>query len=150
MTNVIIVRKKSKSRWDFYHNAKPKGLPWTDSKPRPNKPSSFLCTNNDYTDEIKWLLSGEPRFKEKMPRKCKINSRKMRYNKSKTTKQLYPHKYVLTTIITISVGRKYQGNMVVVKKKSEEKHLNGELLTMLINEQPPLWLLAHLLELKKR
>ncbi len=42
------------------------------------------------------------------------------------------------TIITTSVGRKYQGNMVGVEKKSEEKHLNGELFMMPINEQPPL------------
>jgi uncharacterized protein YlzI (FlbEa/FlbD family) len=99
-------------------------LPWTNSKPRPNKPSSLLWINNNYIDEIKWLPSGELRFKEKMPRKCRINSRKRCYIKSRTIEQLYSHKYVPTTTIAISVGRKYQGNMVVVKKKSKEKHLN--------------------------
>jgi hypothetical protein len=57
--------------------------------------------------------SGELRFKEIMPRKCKINSRNKRYNKSRTIEQLLFHKYVPTTIIPTSVGRKYQGNMVV-------------------------------------
>jgi hypothetical protein len=107
-------------------------------QPRPNKPSSLLWNNNDCTDEIKWLPSGEPRFKENMPRKCRIKSRKRCYNKSRTTKRLYSHKYVPTTIITSSVGRKYQGNMVVEEKKSEEKLFNGELLTMPMNEHPPL------------
>jgi len=129
MTNVVIVQKKSKSKWDSHHNAnrnaKPKRLPWKNSKPRPNKPSSQLWTNNDYTDEIEWLPSGEPRFKENMPRKCRINSRKRCYNYSRTTEQLYFHKYVPTSIITTSVGRKYQGNMVVAKKKSEEKLFNA-------------------------
>jgi hypothetical protein len=60
MTNVVIVQKKSKLKCDFHCNAKPKGLPWTDSKPRPNEPSSLLWTNNDCIDEIKWLPSGEP------------------------------------------------------------------------------------------
>jgi hypothetical protein len=81
-----------------------------------------------------------------MPRKRRINSRKRCYNKSRIIEQLHFHKYVLTTIIIISVGRKYQGNMVVVKKKSEEKHLNGELFAMSINAQPPLWPLTHLLD----
>jgi len=85
-----------------------------------------------------------------MPRKCRIKSRKRRYNKSRTIKQLYYHKYVPVTIITTSVGRKYQGNMVVEEKKSEEKFFNGELLTMPMNEQPPLWPLAHLLDLRER
>jgi hypothetical protein len=62
---------------------------------------SSQCTN-----EIEWLLSGEPRFKENMQRKCRINSRKRHYNKSRTTKQVYFHKYVPTTTITIKVGRK--------------------------------------------
>jgi hypothetical protein len=114
------------------------GLRQTYSKPRPNKPNSILWTNNEYTDEIKWLPSGEPRFKEKIPRKCRINSRKRCCNKLRTIEQLYSHKYVPKTIITTSVGRKYQGNMVGVEKKSEEKHLNGELFMMPINEQPPL------------
>jgi hypothetical protein len=47
------------------------------------------------------------------------------------------HKYVPTTTVTPSVGRKYQGNMVVVEKKIEEKFFNGGLLTMPMNEQPP-------------
>jgi hypothetical protein len=33
--------KEAKSRWDSYRNAKLKILPWTDSKPRPNEPSSL-------------------------------------------------------------------------------------------------------------
>jgi hypothetical protein len=32
------------------------------------------------------------------------------------------------------VWEKYQENMVAAKKKSKEKHLNGELFTMPINE----------------
>jgi hypothetical protein len=48
------------------------------------------------------------------------------------------------------VGRKYQGNMVNVKKKSEENLFNGELFTMPMNEKPPLWPLAHLLDRRKR
>jgi hypothetical protein len=48
--------------------------------------------------------------------------------------------------LTTSVGRKYQRNMVNVEKKSEEMFFNGELFTMPMNEQPPLWLLAHLLD----
>jgi hypothetical protein len=40
---------------------------------------------------------------------------------------------VPATIITTSVGRKYQGNMVVEEKKSEGKFFNGELLTMPMN-----------------
>jgi hypothetical protein len=80
MTNVIIVQKKSKLKWDFHlsanHYAKPKRLPWTISKPRPNGPSSQLWTNNDCIDESEWLPSSEPRFKENMPKKCRINSRK--------------------------------------------------------------------------
>jgi hypothetical protein len=40
--------------------------------------------------------------------------------------------------------------MVATKKKGEEKHLNGELLTLPINEQPPLWPLAHLQNPRKR
>ncbi len=55
-----------------------------------------------------------------------------------------------TTTITTSVGRKYQGNMVAIEKKNEEKLFNVELLTMSMNEQPPLWPLAHLLDLKER
>jgi hypothetical protein len=125
-------------------------LPWIDSKPRPNEPSSLLWTNNDYTDEIEWLPSGEPRYKENMLRKCRINSRKRHYKKSRNIEQLYSHKYVPTTTIITSVGRKYQGNMVIVKNKSEEKLFNGELLTMPMNEQPPLWPLAHLLDPKER
>jgi len=96
------------------------------------------------------LPSGEPRFRENMPRKCRINSRKRHYNKSITIEQLYSHKYVPTTTITTSVGKKNQGNMVATKKKGEEKHLIGELLTLPINEQPPLWLLAHLLNPRER
>jgi hypothetical protein len=149
-TNVVIVQKKSKSRWDSRGNAKHKGLPWTNSKPRPNKPSSLLWTSNDYIDEIKWLPSGEPRFEENMPKICRINSRKRNYNKLRTTKQLYFHKYMPTTTITTSVGRKYQGNMVDVEKKSEENIFNGELFTMPMNEQPPLWPLAHLLDPRER
>ncbi len=100
--NVVTIQKKSRLKWDFHCNAKPKGLPWINSKPRPNKPSLLLWTSNNCTDEIKWLPSGKPRFKENMPRKCKINSRNKHYNKLKTTKQLYTkqlysHKYVLTT-----------------------------------------------------
>ncbi len=52
---------------------------------------------------------------------------------SRTIEQLYSHKYVPTTTITTSVGkisRKYG----CCKKKSKEKHLNGELFTMPINE----------------
>jgi hypothetical protein len=151
MTNVIIVQKKSKSKWDFHRNAKPKGLPSTNSKPRPNKPSSLLWTNNDCTKKIKWLPTTEPRFKENMPKKCRRNSRKRHYNhKSKTTKQLYFHKYVPTTIITPSVRKKYQGNMIVIEKKNEEKLSIGELLTMQMNEQPPFWPPAHLLNFKER
>jgi hypothetical protein len=56
---------------------------------------------------------------------------------------------VPTTTITTSVGRNYQGDMAT-EKKSEEKKFNGELLTMQINEQPPLWPLAHLLDPRKR
>jgi hypothetical protein len=154
ITNVIFVQKKSKLKWDSHLNAKcnakPKGFLWTNSKPRPNKPSSLLWTCNDCTDEIEWMPNGEPRFKEKMLRKCRINSRKRRYNKSRTTKQLYTHKYVPTTIITTSMGRKYQGNMFVIEKKNEVKLLNVELLTMSMNEQPPLWHLAHLLDPRER
>jgi hypothetical protein len=51
LINVINVQKKSKSKWDSHHNAnhnaKLKGLPWTDSKPKPNEPNSLLWTNND-------------------------------------------------------------------------------------------------------
>jgi hypothetical protein len=36
------------------------------------------------------------------------------------------------------VKRKYQGNMVDAKKKSEKKIFTGELVTMSMNEQPPL------------
>jgi hypothetical protein len=57
---------------------------------------------------------------------------------------------VPTTTITTSVGRKYQGNMVVVEKKNEEKLFNVELLIMSMNEQPPLWPLAHLLDSRER
>jgi len=53
------------------------------------------------------------------------------------------------TIITPSV-KKNQRNMVVTKKKSEEKFFNGELLVMQMNEQPPLWPLAHLLDPRDR
>lgn len=81
-----------------------------------------------------------------MLRKCRINSRKRHYNKSRTIEQLYSHKYVPTTTITTSVGRQYQGNMVATKKKSEEKLFNIELLTMPMNERPPFWPLAHLLD----
>jgi hypothetical protein len=35
------------------------------------------------------------------------------------------------------VGRKYQGNMVVVEKKIDFFLKNGELLTMPMNKQPP-------------
>jgi hypothetical protein len=89
----------------------------------------LLWTCNDCVDEIKWLPSGESRFKENMPRKCRINS----LINSRTIEQLYSHKYVPTTTITTSVGkisRKYG----CYKKKSKEKHLNGELFTMPINE----------------
>jgi hypothetical protein len=89
MTNVVTIQKKSKLRWDSYRNG--------------NRNAKLLWTNNDYTDEIKWLPSGEPKFKEKMSRKCKINSKKRRYNKSRTIEQLYSHKYVPTTTIAISV-----------------------------------------------
>jgi hypothetical protein len=62
MTNVVTIQKKSRSRWDSHrnanHNAKCKGLPWIESKPRPNKPSSLLWNSNDYIDEINWLPSG--------------------------------------------------------------------------------------------
>jgi hypothetical protein len=153
MTNVVTVQKKYKLKWDSHHNAnhnvKLKGLPSIDSKPRPNK-HALLWTSNDYINEIKWLPSGEPRFKENMLRKCRIKSRKRCYNKSRTTKQLYSHKYVPTTTITTSVGRNYQRNMVVEEKKSEEKLFNGELLTMLMNEQPPFWPLAHVLDPRER
>jgi hypothetical protein len=155
ITNVIIVQKKSKLKWDSHlnanRNAKPKGLPSTDSKPRANEPSSLLWTCNDCTNEIEWLPSGGPRFKENMPRKCRINSRKRRYNKSRTNKQMYIHKYVPTTTITTSVGRKYQGNMVAIEKKNEEKLFNiVEPFTMSMNEQPPLWPLAHVLDPRER
>ncbi len=46
--------------------------------------------------------------------------------------------------------KKNQRNMVVTKKKSEEKFFNGELLVMPMNEQPPFWPLAHLLDPRKR
>ncbi len=85
-----------------------------------------------------------------MPRKCKIKSRKRCDNKSRTTKQLYSHKCVPTIAITISVGRKYKGNMVVEEKKNEEKLFNCELLTMPMNEQSPLWPLAHLLDPREK
>jgi hypothetical protein len=85
-----------------------------------------------------------------MPRKCKINSRKNIYNKSRIVEQSYSHKYVPTTTITTSVGKKYQRNMDVAKKKSEEKLFNVELLIMAMNEQPPLWPLAHLLDPRER
>jgi hypothetical protein len=113
-------------------------LPWTDSKQRPNKPNSLLWTSNNYTNEIEWLPTGEPRFKGDMPRNCRKNSRKRHYNKSRTIEQLYSHKYVPTTTITPGVGRKFQGNMVVVEKKFEKKNFNGGLLAMPMNEQPPL------------
>ncbi len=109
----------------------------------------MLWTNNDYTNEIEWLPTGEPRFKGDMPRNCRKNSRKKHYNKSRIIAQLYSHKYVPTTTITPSVGRKYQGNMVV-EKKIEEKLFNGELLVMPMNGQPPLWPLAHLLNPRER
>jgi hypothetical protein len=40
--------------------------------------------------------------------------------------------------------------MIVIEKKSEEKLFNGELLTMPMNEQPPFWPLAHLLNPRDR
>jgi uncharacterized protein YlzI (FlbEa/FlbD family) len=79
----------------------------------------LLWTNNDCIDEIEWMPSGGPRFEENMPRKCRINSRKRCYNKSRTIEQLYFHKYMPTTIITISVGRKYQGNTVAIEKQGK-------------------------------
>jgi hypothetical protein len=85
-----------------------------------------------------------------MLRKCRINSRKKRYNKSRTIEQLNFHKYVPIAIIPTNVGRKYEGNMVATKKKSGEKLFNGELFTMPMNEQPPLWPLTHLLDPRKR
>jgi hypothetical protein len=107
MTNAIIAQKKSKSKWNSHRNAKLKGLPWIDSKPRLNEPSSLLWTSIDCIEEIEWLPIGEPRYKEDMPRKCKKNSRKKHYNhKSRTPKQLYFHKYVPTTTITPSVRKK--------------------------------------------
>jgi hypothetical protein len=107
----------------------------------------MLWTNNNCTEEIEWMPISEPRFKDNMPRKCKKNSRKRFYNqKSRTIEQLYSHKYVPTTTITPSVEKINQGNMVVAKKKNEKKLLNGELLTMLMNEQPTFWPLAHLLD----
>jgi hypothetical protein len=121
MAHVVTIQKKSKSRWDSHRNAKLKGLPWSNSKPRPNEPSSLLWINNNRIDEIKWLPTSEPIFKENMLRKCRRNSRKTHYNKSRTIEQLYSHKYVPITTITPSVRRKYQGNMVATKKKSEEK-----------------------------
>jgi len=69
MTNVIIVQKKSKLRWDSHHKAKLKGLPWTNSKPRPNKPNSLLWTSNDYIEKIEWLPTSEPKFKKNKPKK---------------------------------------------------------------------------------
>jgi hypothetical protein len=53
---------------------------------------------------------------------------------------------VSTTTITPSVRKKYQGNMVVTYKKNEEKLFNGELVIMPMNEQPPFWPLAYLLD----
>ncbi len=80
MTNVIIVQKKSKSKWNSHYNAKLKGLSWIDSKPRLNEPNSFLWTSIDCTEKIEWLPIGEPRYKKDMPRKCRKNSRKRHYN----------------------------------------------------------------------
>ncbi len=110
---------------------------WIGSKPRPNEPNSLLWTNNDYTNEIKLLPTSELKFKGDMLKKCRKNSRKRHYNKLRTIEQLYSRKYVPTTTITPSVGRKYQGNMVVVEKKIDFFFKNGELLTMPMNKQPP-------------
>jgi hypothetical protein len=63
-----------------------------------------------------------------MPRKCRRNSKKKCYNKSRTIEQLYFHKYVPITTITPSVRRKYQGN-ILQQKRNEEKFFNGELFT---------------------
>ncbi|CAM6043128.1 unnamed protein product [Sphagnum compactum] len=68
------------------------------------------------------------RFLGNMPRKCKINSRKRCYNKSRNIEQLYSHKYVPTTTITTSVGRKHQGNMVAAKNKNEKMNLLNKTL----------------------
>jgi hypothetical protein len=71
MTNVVIVQKKSKLKWDFHRNAKPKGLPWINSKPKPNETIGLLWTSNDCINEIEWLPSGEPRLR----RTCQENVR---------------------------------------------------------------------------
>ncbi len=117
MANVVTVQKKSKSKWDFHHNAKPKWLPWTNSKPRPNKPSSMLWTHNNCTKEIKWMPISEPN-KDNMPRKYGENSRKRLYNhKLGTIKQLYSHKYVPTTIVTPSVRKKTKEIWLLQRRK---------------------------------
>ncbi len=67
-------------------------------------------------------MSGDPRFKENMQKKCRINSRKKGYNKSRTTKQVYFHKYVPTTIITIKVGGKSQVENPPFLTKSFQLH----------------------------
>jgi hypothetical protein len=98
----------------------------------------MLWTNNNCTEEIEWMPISEPRFKIT----CQENVRKVQGKGFITINQelLRP-----TTTITPSV-KKRKGNMVVAKKKSEKKLLNGELLTMPMNEQPTFWPLAHLLD----
>ncbi len=43
MANVVTIQKKSKSKWDSHHNAKPKWLPSTNSTPNQDQTNLTQC-----------------------------------------------------------------------------------------------------------
>ncbi len=71
MTIIVNIKGRVKSVQKKNEHATPTNLPWTNCKTRPKELEPELWSKNDDMDEIEWLPSGKPRFKEVKTRKHK-------------------------------------------------------------------------------
>jgi len=107
MTIIVNIRRRVKLVQKKNENTKPTNLPLSNHKTKPNKFKLELWSKNDGIDEIEWLPSGKPRFKEVKLRKHNYNSKKHKYMKaSRTLGQLYPPKFVPTIAINKNMNRR--------------------------------------------
>jgi hypothetical protein len=101
ITIVVNIEGRVKSICRKNECTTPTNLPWTDRKTKPKELVLKLWNINDGTNDIKWLPSGKPRFKEVKPKKCNYNSRRHKYvGMSRTLAQLYPPRFVPTILLT--------------------------------------------------
>jgi hypothetical protein len=108
MTIVVNIRRRAKLVQKKNENTKPTDLPWSNHKTKPNKLRLELWSKSDSTDEIEWLPSGKPRFKEVTPRKHNHNSRKHKFMRmSRTLGQPYPPKFVSTIVVNKNMNRSF-------------------------------------------